>query len=109
MRLLAYPLSTWLLGPFDLFVEHGHRLLGALVGFLSILLLAAGFAMLTGELSADDAVIRSQGAAALAENRRKVRRVSSVDMSQLSTNRKNCPDLDVRIHTPPRIAAESRY
>ncbi|MFG0255628.1 MAG: heme A synthase [Rhodopirellula sp. JB053] len=35
-NLFLYPLSTWLLGPFDLFIEHGHRLLGALVGFVAI-------------------------------------------------------------------------
>ena len=35
-NLLLYPISTWLLGPFDLFIEHGHRLLGALVGFVAI-------------------------------------------------------------------------
>src|SRR6186997_3292137 len=35
-NLFAYPWQTWLFGPFDLFVEHGHRLLGAAVGFLTI-------------------------------------------------------------------------
>jgi cytochrome c oxidase assembly protein subunit 15 len=35
-NLFLYPLSTWLFGPFDLFIEHGHRLLGALVGFVAI-------------------------------------------------------------------------
>jgi len=35
-NLFLYPISTWLLGPFDLFIEHGHRLLGALVGFVAI-------------------------------------------------------------------------
>lgn len=35
-NLFLYPLSTWLLGPFDLLIEHGHRLLGALVGFVAI-------------------------------------------------------------------------
>lgn len=39
-----------------------------LVMFILVGALAAGFAMLTGELAADDATIRSQGAAALAEN-----------------------------------------
>lgn len=38
-----------------------------LVMFILVGALAAGFAMLTGELAADDAVVRSQGAAALAE------------------------------------------
>ncbi|MFM8573113.1 MAG: COX15/CtaA family protein [Pirellula sp.] len=37
-NLFLYPLSTWLYGPFDLLVEHGHRLLGSWVGFLVILL-----------------------------------------------------------------------
>jgi cytochrome c oxidase assembly protein subunit 15 len=40
-NLLAYPISTWLSGPFDLFVEHGHRLLGALTGMLAIGLVAS--------------------------------------------------------------------
>lgn len=34
-----YPVSTWLAGPWDIFVEHGHRLLGAFVGLLTIILL----------------------------------------------------------------------
>jgi heme a synthase len=40
-NLFLYPLSTWLAGPWDIFVEHGHRLLGALVGILTIGLLVA--------------------------------------------------------------------
>ena len=36
-NLFLYPYQTWLLGPFDLFIEHGHRLLGAVVGFLAII------------------------------------------------------------------------
>ena len=35
-NLFLYPWQTWLLGPFDLFIEHGHRLLGALVGLIAI-------------------------------------------------------------------------
>ncbi len=35
-NLFLYPLETWVGGPFDLFVEHGHRLLGAAVGVLAI-------------------------------------------------------------------------
>jgi heme a synthase len=35
-NLFLYPISTWLLGPWDLFIEHGHRLLGALVGLITI-------------------------------------------------------------------------
>jgi cytochrome c oxidase assembly protein subunit 15 len=37
-NLFLYPLSTWLYGPFDLLIEHGHRLLGSWVGLLVILL-----------------------------------------------------------------------
>lgn len=37
-NLFLYPLSTWLAGPWDIFVEHGHRLLGAAAGLLTILL-----------------------------------------------------------------------
>ncbi|WP_430451186.1 COX15/CtaA family protein [Rhodopirellula europaea] len=40
-NLLLYPISTWLFGPFDLFIEHGHRLLAALVGFIAIGLVIA--------------------------------------------------------------------
>lgn len=35
-NLFLYPIGTWLAGPWDLFIEHGHRLLGALVGFITI-------------------------------------------------------------------------
>ncbi len=38
-NMFAYPVTTWLFGPFDLLVEHSHRLLGSLAGFLSIGLL----------------------------------------------------------------------
>ena len=40
-NLFLYPLDTWVLGPFDLFIEHGHRLLGAFVGFVAILIVIA--------------------------------------------------------------------
>ena len=36
--MFAYPLETWFFGPFDLFVEHGHRLLGSLAGMVAIVL-----------------------------------------------------------------------
>ena len=39
-NLLLYPWQSWLAGPWDLFVEHGHRLLGAVVGMLTIGLVA---------------------------------------------------------------------
>ncbi len=42
-NMFAYPPSTWLFGPFDLLVEHSHRLLGSLAGFLSIGLVVAAF------------------------------------------------------------------
>lgn len=35
-NLFLYPWQSWLAGPFDLFIEHGHRLLGASVGLLAI-------------------------------------------------------------------------
>ncbi len=35
-NLFLYDYKVWLLGPFDLFIEHGHRLLGALVGMVAI-------------------------------------------------------------------------
>ncbi|QDT09008.1 COX15/CtaA family protein [Stieleria marina] len=42
-NLFLYPYKTWLLGPFDLFIEHGHRLLGAVVGFVAIGLAVAAY------------------------------------------------------------------
>jgi cytochrome c oxidase assembly protein subunit 15 len=35
-NLFLYPLSTWISGPWDLFIEHGHRLLGAAAGMVTI-------------------------------------------------------------------------
>jgi len=35
-NLLLYPWTTWIAGPWDLFIEHGHRLLGATAGLLTI-------------------------------------------------------------------------
>src|SRR6266480_3193946 len=37
-NLFLYPWQTWFAGPWDLFIEHGHRLLGATAGVLSIAL-----------------------------------------------------------------------
>jgi cytochrome c oxidase assembly protein subunit 15 len=37
-NLFLYPWETWLYGPWDLFIEHGHRLFAALVGMLTIVL-----------------------------------------------------------------------
>ena len=63
-NLFLYPLQTWITGPWDLFIEHGHRLLGATVGILSIVLVlvlwareprrwvrALGIAVLLGVIS----------------------------------------------------------
>src|SRR3954454_10482543 len=38
-NLFLYPWQTWLAGPWDLFVEHGHRMLAASVGLITIFLL----------------------------------------------------------------------
>ena len=38
-NLFLYPWQTWLAGPWDLFIEHGHRLLASAVGLLTIGLL----------------------------------------------------------------------
>ncbi len=35
-NMFLYPLETWLYGPFDLLIEHGHRLLGSTVGMVAI-------------------------------------------------------------------------
>jgi heme a synthase len=42
-NLLAYPWTTWIAGPWDLFIEHGHRLLGATAGFVAIALVVVTF------------------------------------------------------------------
>src|SRR6186997_3734563 len=39
-NLFLYPWQSWLAGPWDLFIEHGHRLLGMTAGLLAIALLA---------------------------------------------------------------------
>ncbi len=38
-NLWLYPWQTWIFGPWDLFIEHGHRLCGTLAGLLTIALL----------------------------------------------------------------------
>src|SRR5215510_3014597 len=35
-NLLLYPWQSWLAAPWDLFIEHGHRLLGATAGVVAI-------------------------------------------------------------------------
>ncbi len=40
-NLFLYPWQTWLSGPWDLFIEHGHRLLASTVGMLTIALLVS--------------------------------------------------------------------
>lgn len=40
-NMFLYPWQTWIFGPWDVFIEHGHRLLGAAIGVLSIALAAA--------------------------------------------------------------------
>lgn len=35
-NLFLYPWQTWILGPWDIFIEHGHRLFATLVGVLTI-------------------------------------------------------------------------
>lgn len=42
-NMFLYPLESWLLGPFDLMVEHGHRLLASIVGLIAIGLVVASF------------------------------------------------------------------
>jgi cytochrome c oxidase assembly protein subunit 15 len=37
---LLYPWTTWLAGPWDLFIEHGHRLLAGLINLLTLALVA---------------------------------------------------------------------
>jgi cytochrome c oxidase assembly protein subunit 15 len=40
-NLFLYPWQTWLAGPWDLFIEHGHRLLGATAGLVAIALVVS--------------------------------------------------------------------
>lgn len=40
-NMFLYPWQTWVFGPWDVFIEHGHRQLGAVIGILSIALAAA--------------------------------------------------------------------
>ncbi len=42
-NMFLYPFYDWFFGPWDLFVEHGHRLLGTLAGILAFLLVIATF------------------------------------------------------------------
>lgn len=42
-NLFLYPWQTWLAGPWDLFIEHGHRLLGALAGVLTMGVVGAAY------------------------------------------------------------------
>ena len=42
-NMFLYPIETWLFGPFDLLVEHGHRLLAAFAGLIAIVLVVATF------------------------------------------------------------------
>jgi cytochrome c oxidase assembly protein subunit 15 len=42
-NMFLYPIETWLYGPFDLFIEHGHRLLGALAGLIAIALVVVTY------------------------------------------------------------------
>ncbi|RMF43346.1 MAG: cytochrome oxidase assembly protein [Planctomycetota bacterium] len=42
-NMFAYPASTWLFGPFDLMVEHSHRLLASLSGMIAIGLVVAAW------------------------------------------------------------------
>lgn len=42
-NLFAYPWQAWFYGPFDLFVEHGHRLLASFVGLVAIIFLVVAY------------------------------------------------------------------
>ncbi len=42
-NLFLYPWETWVYGPWKLFIEHGHRLFGTLVGMLAIGLVIAAW------------------------------------------------------------------
>ncbi len=42
-NMFLYPWYTWFFGPWDVFIEHGHRMLGALVGLATIALVIIVF------------------------------------------------------------------
>lgn len=42
-NMLLFPLGQWLHGPWDLFLEHGHRLLGAATGVVTLVLVAVAW------------------------------------------------------------------
>ena len=42
-NLFLYPYHEWFFGPWDLFVEHGHRLLASLSGLVAIMLVFVSF------------------------------------------------------------------
>jgi heme A synthase len=39
-NMFLFPMAEWLHGPWDLFLEHGHRLLGATAGLVTLVLAA---------------------------------------------------------------------
>jgi heme a synthase len=42
-NMFSFPLTRWIAGSFDLFIEHGHRLLGATAGLVAIGVVAASY------------------------------------------------------------------
>ncbi len=42
-NLFLYPWQTWVYGPWNLFIEHGHRLFGTLVGMITIAFLISAW------------------------------------------------------------------
>jgi len=68
-NMFFYPFVEWFWGPWDLFLEHGHRLLGAIVGMLTLVLVALvwlGTAKPNGaSLRAENTILRWLAVAAL--------------------------------------------
>ena len=42
-NMFSYPFESWFFGPWDLFIEHGHRLLGSTAGLVAIMLVISTF------------------------------------------------------------------
>ncbi len=59
-NMFLYPWETWFFGPWDLFIEHGHRLLGSLAGIWCIGLVVLSWSLRT------PSVVRWMSLAALA-------------------------------------------
>ena len=59
-NMFLFPFAEWFHGPWDLFLEHGHRLLGALVGLITL-----GLAAVVWRSATTTAAVRALAASAV--------------------------------------------